>query len=935
MTTLRDDARAKAYEKLLSRHAGAEVLQGVKIETSTLKRGASLILDAIIEDDTLSLKLDGLMRVEGPSRLGGYHYVPILVVEAEKVGRDQRRLLETLGLIVGDLQAKQPAYGIVIRGRGLKSRKVQFKPGSRLTRRRLEEAKRLVGAESPPTLILNDHCQICEYRQRCQLQAVNEDNLSILRGIGEKEIKNYSRKGIFTVTQLAQTFRPRRKGKRVERRFHSRYHALSALAIRDKRIYVFGTPQIPSVPVTIYLDVEGRPDEGFVYLIGMVIVRDGREDRYSFWADTQDQEQLIFEQFLDEVGRLDAFIMYCYGGYERAYLDRMRKTTDRKELLDRVLASLVNVLTLVYSHLYFPAYSNSLKDIGRSMGFSWSDGEASGVQSIAWRMRWEATHDEEWRQKLTVYNLEDCYALKMVTEFVQSVGVGSLSRPGTQSAGTDGPRVAWVHELDKLADARHWGPITFVHPEFKFINNCALFDYQRDRVFIRTSKVLRKRIARGPNPQHNRKLKRSKDYVILNTNCRLCGSCDIELVYSGEKLVKETRVKRAFDLVITPGGVRRKVIECRSPVHHCRTCGESFIPAAYQNLDRHVHNLKCWAIYLHIAHGHSFGLLRELFNTLFTITISRNEFRVFKSMMASMYRTTYRKLLENILARQVLLEDETEVKLRTGKGYVWVFASLEEVFYMYRPTRESGFPPEFLKDFHGVLVSDFYAAYDSVECPQKKCLIHLIRDMNQDLLNSPFDEELRSITRPFGTLLQSIVSTVDQHGLKRRHLKGHEKEVAGFFALLEERSFNSEPAEALRDRLLKNREKLFTFLDHDGVPWNNAVAENAIKRLAYYREDTSGLMTEAGLSDYLVLLSISQTCRNRGISFLKFLLSREHDIDAFCEGKRRKQRPPVIEVYPDGYISPYFDKRRKKKTGSDVHTAVELPPFEGDKRFED
>src|SRR4051812_1277879 len=63
------------------------------------------------------------------------------------------------------------------------------------------------------------------------------------------------------------------------------YHALSALAIRDKRIYVFGTPQVPSGRVAIFLDVEGRPDEGFVYLIGMVIARDGREDRHSFWAD--------------------------------------------------------------------------------------------------------------------------------------------------------------------------------------------------------------------------------------------------------------------------------------------------------------------------------------------------------------------------------------------------------------------------------------------------------------------------------------------------------------------------------------------------------------------------------------------------------------------------------------------------------------------------
>jgi hypothetical protein len=115
----------------------------------------------------------------------------------------------------------------------------------------------------------------------------------------------------------------------------------------------------------------------------------------------------------------------------------------------------------------------------------------------------------------------------------------------------------------------------------------------------------------------------------------------------------------------------------------------------------------------------------------------------------------------------------------------------------------------------------------------------------------------------------------------------------------------------LRERLLKYQDKLFTFLRYDGVPWNNNNAENAIKRFAYYREDTVGTMKEAGLSDYLVLLSICQTCRYKGVSFLKFLLSREKDVDAFCQGRRGKRRSPVIEVYPRGFMPPY-DRNRER-----------------------
>ena len=209
---------------------------------------------------------------------------------------------------------------------------------------------------------------------------------------------------------------------------------------------------------------------------------------------------------------------------------------------------------------------------------------------------------------------------------------------------------------------------------------------------------------------------------------------------------------------------------------------------------------------------------------------------------------------------------------RTGNGYVWVFTSLEDVVFVYK------------------LVSDFYAAYDFISCPQQKCPIYLIRDINQELLNNPFDEELQSITLPLSSLLRSDVATVNGHESKRRHLERDKGEVDEFFRGLAARPFRPESVQGFRERLERNRDELFTFIGHDGVPWNNNNAENAIERFAYYREGTVGPLEEAGLNDYLVLLSLYQTCRYKGVSFLKFLLSRERDIHAFCAGKRTRRR---------------------------------------------
>ena len=66
--------------------------------------------------------------------------------------------------------------------------------------------------------------------------------------------------------------------------------------------------------------------------------------------------------------------------------------------------------------------------------------------------------------------------------------------------------------------------------------------------------------------------------------------------------------------------------------------------------------------------------------------------------------------------------------------------------------------------FEGVLVSDFFTAYDSLNCPQQKCLIHLMRDINDDLRKDPYNQEMRSIAEPFGRLLKEIVLAIDRFG---------------------------------------------------------------------------------------------------------------------------------------------------------------------------
>jgi hypothetical protein len=101
----------------------------------------------------------------------------------------------------------------------------------------------------------------------------------------------------------------------------------------------------------------------------------------------------------------------------------------------------------------------------------------------------------------------------------------------------------------------------------------------------------------------------------------------------------------------------------------------------------------------------------------------------FKSEFTEMYGQTVEQLVAKITTGSLVHADETQARVVGKIGYVWVLSSLEEVVYVYSDTRQGDMIQSMLGEFRGVLVSDFYAVYDSIKCVQQKCLIHLMRDI--------------------------------------------------------------------------------------------------------------------------------------------------------------------------------------------------------------
>lgn len=313
--------KAAAREGLLRRYAGQDVVQGPRSLQDAFLSSPALILDATAGDGTASCHVDALEKDDaGPAP----SYRPVLFAHREKASTDDRMMLGFAASLLERVQGHAPRFGRIVHGRDFRPRRVELPSLAGPVRAVVGQLERLAQEEKPPRLMLNRHCGDCEFRKRCRAEATARDDLSLLAGLSPAEITALNGRGIFTVTQFSHTFRPGRMKKAGARHDQS----LQALALRENTIYVAKRPELPSAVAELFLDVEGLPETGFYYLVGLTVCRGGSRRHLSFWADDEGDEASMWAAFLAAVAPLEGFVLFHYGSYEADFLAAMKARPD-------------------------------------------------------------------------------------------------------------------------------------------------------------------------------------------------------------------------------------------------------------------------------------------------------------------------------------------------------------------------------------------------------------------------------------------------------------------------------------------------------------------------------------------------------------------------------------------------------------------------------
>ena len=830
-----------------------------------------LVIDMRVQANDLKSRLLAVETIPSEGQERPVQFVPYHFAFANELTKNDKLLLAFDALVLSKAIGREISLGKITHGDGYATRKVKLSALASQMQNRINDITALLANDSPPELVLNRHCSQCEFQARCRQQAREKDELSLLSGMSEKERKGLHGKGIFTVTQLSYTFRPRRRRRGSQDKSEKFHHSLRALAIRENKIHAVDLPDPKLYGTPVYLDVEGLPDRDFYYLIGVRIRTGDAAVQYSFWADDEDGEKRIWKEFLDVLSEIPDPRLMHYGSYETVFLKRMRARHGgprQGSAAATAIEHAANLLSFVFARIYFPTFSNGLKEITGHLGFRWSGSPASGLEAIVWRHRWEASGNPSEKQALIDYNQQDCEALELVAKTLIE-----LHRDRSAEGNLPQSEVIRTSEM-KWESPYHFQRNKFALPELETINKAAYWDYQRERVYVKSANKPMRRRPPISTPHYKPKPNATIDY--LPPSC--CPNCKSKKIYGHGR-----RTKTVIDLRFMKYGIKRWVTRYVIHRYRCQRCGSTFNPAdCHWTAAKYGPALIAYTMYQNIELGLPQMRIDSSLSKLFGLHFPRGWTNRMKAAAAESYQSTYDNLLKRLCSGFLLHVDETRVSVKGVSCYVWVLASLEEAAYFFTTTREGDTIQTLLKDFSGVLVSDFYAAYDAINCPQQKCLIHFIRDLNEALLKHAFDVGLQRLAGDFAGLLKPMVATVERRGLKKRFLRKHLSSVHRFYDRLADCVVSSEAAKKLVNRLQKNRTKMFTFLDFDDVPWNNNNAEHAVKAFASVRRVIEAPTTEKGLRDFLVLLSICQTCKYRNVEFLEFLRSGAKDIDDFA-----------------------------------------------------
>ena len=401
-----------------------------------MKDGRQIIYQGKLESGSFAGVADFLVRADGRSTLGDYHYEvwdtklarkpkPYFIIQlccyAEMLAAIQERLAVEVQVVLGTKERRR-------------FRTEDYFYYYRHLKQAFLEQQHKFSPEEPPDIpgLKN----LGRWSGHAAKILEEHDDLSLIANIRSTQIRRLREAGIDTVRSLSETeleglprVAPeafaRLRGQaylQVQSRGLARpkYELLEPNPLRP-RLGLAGLP--PVSPYDIFFDMEGYPllEKGLEYLFGATYLDNGQPAYIDWWAHNSEQEKAAFEDFIkwayDRWQRDRSMHIYHYASYEVTALRRlMGRYAICEEEVDQLLRNevFVDLYAIVRQALLVGEPSYSLKNIEKLYQEPRSGDVVTAGESMVFYQRWIEIQDgldyssSPTLRTIREYNREDC-----------------------------------------------------------------------------------------------------------------------------------------------------------------------------------------------------------------------------------------------------------------------------------------------------------------------------------------------------------------------------------------------------------------------------------------------------------------------------------------------------------------------------------------------
>jgi len=253
--------------------------------------------------------------------------------------------------------------------------------------------------------------------------------------------------------------------------------------------------------------------------------------------------------------------------------------------------------------------------------------------------------------------------------------------------------------------------------------------------------------------------------------------------------------------------------------------------------------------------------IQRMLSSLYGVHISTGEISEILHKVAEFGGQTYQSILREIRGSPYGNGDETGWREDGVNGYLWSISTRSARYFEFNKSRAARVLRKILGYcFGGVLVCDFYGAYNIHEGPIQRCWVHLLRDLSKLAEKNPEDKPLAEwverIKRIYRSAKKAARREMSESGRAQARLRF--EEILGKVITPYIQDQNS-AGHVLSKRMDKHMDELFTFVEYPGCPSENNAAERAIRPAVIARKVSGGTRSARGSRTRCVLMSLFGT----------------------------------------------------------------------------